>query len=96
MGSAQVDAWKVVEVRRYLEKKFPGARLDDYPRGAVAHLFVVLEPGTDPRRQQRHHLMITRNFFDRFVDPATLKDGLDAAEVGRALIRAGDRSVDLY
>ncbi len=96
-GGGRIDSWKVQEVLRYLEKAFPGSRLDDYPRGGTAaHLFVIVEAATDPRRQQRHHLMITRQFFDRCSDPATLKDALEGVDVARSLTRAGDRTVDLY
>lgn len=96
-GRGRIDAWKVQEVLRYLEKAFPAARLEDYPRGdAAAHLFVVTEAATDPRRQQRHHLVIARQFFDRCSDPTTLKDALEAAHVARSLSRVGDRTVELY
>jgi len=94
---AAIEPWKVQEVRRYLAEAFPGARLDDYPRGgATSHLFVVREPGPDPRRQPRHHLLVTRQFFDRFADSSSLRDALECGDIGRALVRAGDRTVDLY
>jgi len=95
-GSGQIDPWKVQEVLKYLAKHFPNARLDDYPRGMVAHLFVVSESGLDPRKRNRHNLLITRQFFDRLADPATLKDVLESADVARSLAKAGERSVDLY
>jgi hypothetical protein len=96
MPGAQIDAWKVQEVLKYLAKHFPSARLDDYPRGAVAHLFVVTEAGIDVRKRSRHNLMITRQFFDRLADAATIKDVLESADVARSLAKAGERSVDLY
>jgi hypothetical protein len=92
----QIDAWKIQEVLKYLAKHFPSARLDDYPRGVVAHLFVVTDGAVDPRKRSRHHLMITRQFFDRLTDAATVKDALEAADVARSLTKAGERSVDLY
>lgn len=95
-GAGQIDAWKIQEVLKYLEKHFPSARLDDYPRGAIAHLFVVIEGGVDPRKRNRHHLMVTRQFFDRLADAATVKDALESADVARSLAKAGERSVDLY
>jgi|SRR5215831_17052187 len=95
-GAGRVEPWKVEEVRRYLSRHFQGGRVDDYPRGVIAHLFVVTESGLDIKKRHRHHLLITRQFFDRVTDPATLKDALDSADVSRALSRAGERSVDLY
>ncbi|HEV8309655.1 MAG TPA: hypothetical protein VGW35_18485 [Methylomirabilota bacterium] len=93
----QVDAWKIDEVRQYLARVFPAARLDDYPRGlAIAHLFVVTATGIDRRKQERHYLLVTRQFFDRFSDGAGLKDALDSADVPRSLARAGERTVELY
>jgi hypothetical protein len=96
-GGGRIEPWMVQEVIRYLGKAFPGARVDDYPRGgAVAHLFTVVEAASDPRKRQRHNLIITRHFFERCHDPATLRDALEGAEVARALTRAGDRTVDLH
>jgi hypothetical protein len=93
----RIEPWKVQEVLRYLGRAFVGARLDDYPRGgAVAHLFVIVVRGADPRKNQRHNLLVTRQFFERFGDPAALKDALESADVARTLTRAGDRTVDLH
>jgi hypothetical protein len=96
-ATGPIDAWKVEEVRRYLEKSFPGSRLDDYPRGlSIAHLFIVTASGLDRRKQDRHYLLITRQYFDRYRDGAGLKEGLDSADVPRSLTRAGERTVELY
>jgi hypothetical protein len=92
----RLDSWKIAEVLKYLGKAFPGCRLEEYPRGGTAaHLFVVSEPSIDPRKRQQHHLMITRQFFDRCNDPTSLAEALDAAGVAKSLARAGDRTVDL-
>lgn len=97
IGRAVIDAWKVEEVRGYLGKKFPAARLDDYPRGmAVAHLFVVTSSGLDRKKQERHYLLITRQFFDRYGDGGGIKEALDSADVPRSLAHAGERTVELY
>jgi hypothetical protein len=91
-----VDQWKIEEVRRYLEKVFPASRLDSYPRGILAQLFTVTEGAVDPRKQQRHHLLVTRQFFDRYTDASALKEALAAADVARSLVRAGERTIELY
>jgi hypothetical protein len=92
-----IEPWKVQEVVRYLAGAFPSSRVDDYPRGnAVAHLFIVRESSVDPRKAQRHHLMVTKQFFERYNDAIALKDALESGDVGRSLKRAGDRTVDLY
>lgn len=94
--SKLIDLWKIEEVRRYLAKRFPGGRFDDYPRGAgTAHLFVVTVSPIG-QRQARHNLVVTRQFFDRFTDHSSLKNALDSGDVGRSLERAGERSVELY
>jgi hypothetical protein len=95
---ANIESWKVQEVLQYLKERFPAGRLDDYPRGnAAAHLFIVRDGGAfDPRKATRHHLMVTRQFFERYGDAIALKDALECGEVARMLIRAGDRTVDLY
>jgi len=97
IATGRIDAWKVEEVRRYLGKSFPAARLDDYPRGmSVAHLFIVTASGLDRRKQERHCLLITRQFFDRYGDGGVLKEALDSADVPRSMTRAGERTVELY
>jgi hypothetical protein len=94
--AARLDPWKISEVLKYLGKKFPECRLDEFPRGSgVAHLFVVTEPAADPRKRQRHNLLITRGFFDRFSDPTSLAQALEAAAVAGSLTKAGDRTIDL-
>jgi hypothetical protein len=94
---AGIEPWKVQEVLRYLAHAFPAFHLDDYPRGnAAAHLFVVREPSADPRKAKRHHLMVTRQFFERYGDAVSLKAALESGDIARALVRAGDRTVDLY
>jgi len=95
--TGRIDPWKVEEVRRYLGRSFPAARLDDYPRGmSVAHLFVVTASGFDRRKQERHYLLITRQFFDRQGDGTVLKEALDSADVPRSMVRSGERTVELY
>ncbi len=96
MPGDKIDAWKVKEVLKYLENSFPGCRIEDYPRGVIAHLFVVSQGGVDPRKRSRHNLLITRQFFDRLADAATVQDALETADVARSLKKAGERSVDLY
>jgi hypothetical protein len=92
-----IEPWKVQEVIRYLVGEFAGSRVEDYPRGnAVAHLFVIRESAADPRKAQRHHLMVTRQFFERYGDAIALKDALQSGDIARSLKRAGDRTVDLY
>jgi hypothetical protein len=95
--AAPIETWKLEEVRHYLGRHFPAAHLDDYPRGAaIAHLFTVTESALDRRKQNRHYLLITRQFFDRFSDASALKEALESADVGKSLLRAGDRTVELY
>jgi hypothetical protein len=92
----RLDSWKISAVVRYLGDAFPGSRVEEYPRGgAVAHLFVVVAPGLDPRKRQRHNLLVTRAFFDRFSDPTSLGEALDSAGIARSLAKAGDRTIDL-
>jgi hypothetical protein len=95
---APIDYWKIEEVRKYLAKRFPAGHFDDYPRGPVAHLFViqVAAIGRTANRRDRHNLVVTRQFFDRFPDTVSLRDGLDSADVARALEKAGERTVELY
>ncbi len=95
---AGIESWKIEEVRRYLAKRFPAGRFDDYSRGAVAHLFVVrvAAVGRQANQQNRHNLVVTRQFFDRVTDTMTLKDALDSADVARSLERSGERTVELY
>jgi hypothetical protein len=96
-GTGQIERWKVEEVRGYLAKVFPAAHLDDYPRGvSIAHLFVVSATGLDRKKQERHYLLVTRQFFDRFCDGGGLKEGLDTADVPRSMVRNGERTVELY
>jgi hypothetical protein len=40
--------------------------------------------------------MVTRQFFERYGDAVSLKTALESGDIARALIRAGDRTVDLY
>lgn len=97
MSPARIEVWKIEGVRRYLEKAFLGARFDDYPRGgSVSHLFVVTQPGVDKRKDKRHHLLVTRQFFERFADSTSLQEALAAADVAKALKRGEDRTVELY
>jgi hypothetical protein len=97
MPGDRIETWKIDAVLKYLGKHFPDGRFDDYPRGVIAHLFVVSEGGgLDPSKRKRHNLLITRQFFDRSGDATTLQDALESADVARALIRSGERSVDLY
>jgi hypothetical protein len=94
--SKVIDHWKIEEVRRYLAKHFPGARLDDYPRGGgTAYLFVVTAsvPG---QRQTRHNLVVTRQFFDRFPEQSSFKNALESGDVARSMERGGERTVELY
>jgi hypothetical protein len=92
-----IEPWKVQEVLRYLSQAFPTSRLDAYPRGnAAAHLFTIREGAPDPRKAQRHHLLVTRQFFERYGDAIALKDALESGDIARMLKRAGDRTVDLY
>jgi hypothetical protein len=94
--TTRLDSWKITEVLGYLGKLFPGSRVEEFPRGGgVAHLFVVTEPHADPRKRQRHNLLILRGFFDRFNDPIALGQALDGAAVYRTLVRAGDRTVEM-
>jgi hypothetical protein len=95
---APIDHWKIEEVRKYLAKRFPSGRFDDYTRGPVAHLFVVrvAAVGRSASRQDRHNLVVTRQFFDRFPDTMSLRDGLDSAEVAKAMQKAGERTIELY
>jgi hypothetical protein len=94
---AGIEPWKVQEVVRYLVGAFPASRVEDYPRGnAVAHLFVIRESAPDPRKAQRHNLMVTRQFFERYSDSIALKDALESGDIARSLKRAGDRTIDLY
>ncbi len=96
-ATRQIDTWKIEEVRRYLGREFGGGRIDDYPRGAwTSHLFIVTDSGVGLRQQKRYYLLLTRGFFDRCNDHASLRDALESADVGRALSRAGDRTVELY
>jgi hypothetical protein len=95
---AGIESWKIEEVRRYLAKRFPAGRFDDYSRGPVAHLFVVriAAVGRQTNQQNRHNLVVTRQFFDRVTDTMTLKDALDSADVAKAMLRAGEKTVELY
>jgi len=96
-AAGPIDPWKIEEVRKYLAKAFPGGRFDDYPRGgAAAHLFVVTESGGVQQHQKKHHLLVTRHFFERFADHAALGYTLHAEGVGKSLERAGERTVELY
>jgi hypothetical protein len=95
---APIDHWKIEEIRKYLEKRFPAGRFDDYTRGPQAHLFAVrvAAVGRSAIRQDRHNLVVTRQFFDRFPDTMSLRDGLDSADVAKTLEKAGERTVELY
>jgi hypothetical protein len=97
MTSKFIDAWKIEEVRRYLARRFAGARFDDYARGGgTAYLFVVTPAAAMGQRQMRHNLVVTRQFFDRFPDQGSFKNALESGDVARSLERAGERSVELY
>jgi hypothetical protein len=92
----QTDHGKVEEVRKYLARRFPASRLDDYARGSAAHLFTVREAQFGAQQPKRHNLVVTRQFFERFPDAISLKDALESGEVGKSLERAGERTVELY
>jgi hypothetical protein len=94
--SKLIDPWKIEEVRKYLARRFPGARFDDYPRaGGTAYLFVVTAAGIG-KRVTRHNLVVTRQFFDRFPEHSSLKSALESGDVAHSMERAGERSIELY
>ncbi len=59
---------------------------------SIAHLFVVSATGLDRKKQERHYLLVTRQFFDRYNDGGGLKEALDSADVPRSMVRAGGRA----
>ncbi|MGH7322640.1 MAG: hypothetical protein ACRELA_23880 [Candidatus Rokuibacteriota bacterium] len=97
MATTKVEPWKIDEVRKYLEKMFREARIDEYPKGMhAAHLFLVLTQRLNDRHRVAHQLLITRQFFDRFTDNLALRQALVTADVESHLKRAGERTVELY
>ena len=92
-----VEPWKIEEIRRHLQERFPENEIDCFARGQhAAHLFLVLK--ADPREKNRvvHQLLITKRFFDRFTDQGSLATALAAGEVVLRMIQASDRTVELY
>ena len=84
-ASGRIEPWKLDLVRRYLERRFPDARVDDYVRGGgIAHLFQVLTKHATGQRRVAHQLLITRKFFDRYTDATSLRQELLGSAVPRA------------
>jgi hypothetical protein len=95
--SGRIESWKIDLVRRYLERQFPDARIDDYIRGGgIAHLFQVLTKHAAGQRRVAHQLLVTRKFFDRYTDAASLRQELLGSGVADSLERSDDRTVELY
>lgn len=95
--ATKIEFWKTQETKRYLASKFLDGRIDDYPKGgARAHLFLVTQQQIGQRYQVAHQLLITRQFFDRYLDHHALRDALTTLDVVGSLKEAGDRTVELY
>jgi len=95
--STRIEMWKVDLVRRYLERQFPEARVEDYARGGgIAQLFQVLTKHASGQRRVTHQLLVTRKFFDRYTDVASLRQELLGSGVAQSLERSGDRTLELY
>ena len=93
----RIETWKIDLVRRHLERRFPDARIDDYPRGGgIAHLFQVLTKHASGQRRVAHQLLVTRTFFDRYTDAASLRQELLGGGLTETLERHGDRTLELY
>ena len=96
-STGRIEPWKIDLVRRHLERRFPDARIDDYIRGGgIAHLFQVLTKHATGQRRVAHQLLVTRKFFDRYTDAASLRQELLGNGVADSLEKAGDRTVELY
>lgn len=95
--AGRIETWQLDEIRRCLGREFPGSRIDDYPRGGhTAYLFTITEAAVSRANAMRHHLLVTRGFFDRFTDFVGLRDALVSGDVGRQLRREGEKTVTLY
>jgi hypothetical protein len=96
-STRRIEPWKTDEVRKHLQRSFREGRVEDYPKGAqAAHLFVVLKQRPHERHRVAHQLLVTRQFFDRFADVMALREALVLTDVAESLLRAGDRTVELY
>jgi hypothetical protein len=91
----RVDPWKTEVVQKYLHDTLPGVTVEQTPRGPAVLFLVHGRKDNQSRRELLHQLWVGRSFFDRFVDPGSLRSALRGADVIQSMRRARDRVVQL-
>ena len=91
----RVDPWKTDAVQKYLKDTLSDVSIEHMPRGAAVLFIVQGRRNTQSRLETLHQLWVGRSFFDRYVDPGSLRSALRGADVVQSLRRARDKVVEL-
>jgi hypothetical protein len=93
----RIERWQIEEIKKFLTEAFNGSHVETFPRGTqVAHLFVVTRPLLGDKRPPPHQLLVTGHFFARYQDAKALQQAMISGNVAQQLVRAADRTVELY
>jgi hypothetical protein len=93
----RIERWQIEEVKKFLTEAFGGSHVEHFPRGAqVAHLFTVTRPMVGDKRPLPHQLLVTGHFFARYRDAKALQQAMISGNVAQQLVRADDRTIELY
>jgi hypothetical protein len=96
-SSRRIERWQIEEVTKFLTDAFGGSRVEHFPRGTeIAHLFVVTRPLVGDKRPPPHQLLVTGHFFARYRDAKALLQAMISSNVAQQLVRAADRTIELY
>jgi hypothetical protein len=91
----RVEQWKTDAVQKYLKDTLPDVSVEHMPRGPAVLFIVQGRRDNQSRRETLHQLWVGRTFFDRHVDPGSLRSALRGADVVQSLRRARDKVVEL-
>ena len=92
----RIETWKVDLVRHYLERQFPEARIDDFPRGGgQGQLFQVMYRDPGGYHRVAHQVLIMNTYFERIGDAVSLRQELNGSGLSEALTKSRDRTIEL-
>ena len=91
----QIEPWKTEVVQKYLYEKLADITVEQTLRGPAVLFVVHGRRDSQSRRELLHQLWVGRTFFDRYVDPGSLRSALRGADVVQSMRRARDRVVEL-
>jgi hypothetical protein len=91
----RIEPWKTEVVQRYLHDTLPDVTVEHTLRGPAVLFVVHGRRDNQSRREVLHQLWVGRTFFDRFVDPGSLRSALRGADVAQSMRRSRDRVVQL-